>query len=103
MLKKQENLKRLTIEVPTLQHSIFEIIGKYCRNLEFLTMCYSMVSFVSHRLKSIHITNELIIKNVIIKKFGICHVTYFPSNLIQACKALVSLDIEGKLFQFVSA
>jgi len=60
-----------------------------------------MISNVSDRATDMRIANELIVKDMIIKNLENRDGSYFLSSLIQACKALVSLHIEGKSFQFV--
>jgi len=100
MLERQQNLKRLTLETTQLKDYAYEVIARNCKNLEFLKISYSQI--VLHRGETnILIQNELILKHMVIKELKFDDRIYFPSSFIQACKQLVSLDMEGKLFQFI--
>jgi len=104
MLERQQNLKRLSITTALLRDSTFEIVERNCKKLEFLNICAAIIFDGWHRTTDVHIANEIILKNIVIKQLKAIRkipTNYFPRTLIQACKELVSLNMEGKLFHFL--
>jgi len=102
VLERQQNLKRLVINNAIFDDSVFEIIGRNCKNLEILKIC-SCGFLTQNGGTDMSIQYELIhLKHMTIRGLKNFRSTYILSSLIQTCKALVSLDIEGKSFQFVA-
>jgi hypothetical protein len=72
-------------------NSIFEIIGKNCKNLEILKIC-----FFSGIQRDMRISANLInLKSLTVKRNPEVK-SYFINSVAKVCKELLFLDIEGK-------
>jgi len=103
MLERQQNLKRLSITAKILGDPIFQTIERKCKNVESLKICCVKFDDDWPRRTNVRIANGLIIKNMVIKQLRTIWnggSIYFPRTLIKACKELVSLNMEGRLFHF---
>jgi len=57
VIESQQNLKRLVIYNAILDDSVFEIIGRNCKNLKFLKICYCGISYILNGQEDMHIAN----------------------------------------------
>jgi len=99
VLERQKNLKHLSITVAMYPcNSVLEIIGRHCKNLEFLNfycvrsteMCMpaNLINLKGLKIRYMCPTDKVS--------------SYFINSISHVCKELVSLEIPGKSLQFVT-
>jgi len=102
VLERQQNLKRLVINNAIFDYSIFEIIARNCKNLEVLNISYCG-NLLPNGEMDMDIQNELIhLRHMTLTGLKNFTKTNILISFIKACKALVSLEIEGTSRQFVT-
>jgi len=76
--------------------SIIEIIGRHCKNLEFLRVC-----FFSGTQRDMRISPNLVKLKGLTMKHNSQVKTHFIKSIAEVCKELLFLDLEGKSLEFV--
>jgi len=106
ILENQQNLKYFSITAIQVSDIVFQVISRNCKNLEVLEVAFGQqVHFRNNNESPTCQSNEFLhLKHVTIKQLNTDLNTdiYFFNNLIQSCKGLISLNLEGKSFQFVT-